>query len=360
MSAADPPAPIRQRVRLADVAARAGVTKATISRLLNQDPTLSIRPETRQRVLDAVAELGYQPHAGARALARNETRALALLIPDLTNLTYSRIVRGAFRRAIEKGFVLLIAEDVNAPGVVADESATDDVGTFADTAFTDLVSSHRVDGLIVASAQPEDSIVRVLAEQRVPHVFVNRAVPGSGRNVTMDVAAASTLVIRHFSELGHRRIAHIAGPAVIVPSLERERSFLEAMAEHGIAAPLVHREAFSAEGGYRAARAIVDDDPLVTAIYVSTYVQAIGALKALADAGRRVPQDVSVVSFDDAPQADFLSPPLTTVAMPLTELGATAVDALVDQLEQHPPVDVMLTRPPRLVLRASTAPAPSE
>lgn len=355
MSSAEPPGTVRRRVRLADVAARAGVTKATVSRVLNQDRTLSIRPETRQRVLDSATELGYQAHAGARALARNETRALALLIPDLTNLTYSRIVRGAFRRAIEKGFVLLIAEDVNAPGVVADPHVGGAVEVSADAAFADLIGAHRVDGLIVASAQPEDSIVQILAEQRLPHVFVNRAVPGSGRNVTMDVAAASALVIRHFTDLGHQRIAHIAGPVMILPSFAREHAFLQSMAELGIERPLVHREAFSAEGGYRAALAVVAADPQVTAIYVSTYVQAVGVLKALADAGLRVPEDVSVVSFDDAPQADFLTPPLTTVAMPLTELGAAAVDALVDQLEQQPPVDVMLTRPPRLVLRASTA-----
>ncbi|MEV8135203.1 LacI family DNA-binding transcriptional regulator [Microbacterium aurantiacum] len=351
--------PTSRRVRLADVAERAGVTKATVSRLLNQDKALSIRPETRRRVLDAVAALGYQPHAGARALARNETRALALIIPDLTNLTYSRIVRGAFRRAIEKGFVLLIAEDVTAPGVAVDGLAEEVPGTAADTAFADLVSSRRVDGLIVASAQPGDSMVRILEEQRIPHVFVNRAIPDSNRNVTMDVAAAGDLVIRHLTGLGHRRIAHIAGPGEILPSLERERAFLQSMAALGVDDPHVHRGAFSAEGGYRAALAMVAEDPGVTAIYVSTYVQAVGALKALSDFGLRVPEDVSVVSFDDAPQADFLTPPLTSVAMPLTELGAAAVDALVSQLAQQEPADVLLTTAPRLVLRASSAVAPT-
>ncbi|WP_084963929.1 LacI family DNA-binding transcriptional regulator [Thermoactinospora rubra] len=332
-----------RRTRLEDVAARAGVTKSIASRVLNDDPTVSVRPETRERIIQAAVELGYRAHAGARALAGAEARALALLIPDLTNLTYSRIVRGAFQRAREHGYVLLIAED------------TGDLAT--DTSFTDLVSAGRVDGLIVASAKPGDPIVGLLAGRRVPHVFVNRAIPGSGRNVTMDVAAASREAVGHLAGLGHRRIGHVAGPAGIVPALDREAAFLQACRDAGVEACPVQRAEISEEGGYRAALRLLRRHRTVSAVYASTFTQAIGVLRALRELGREVPGDVSVVAFDDLPQADYVDPPLTTVAMPLVELGAAAVDALIGQLRGGAPADVVLAAHPALMLRASTAPA---
>jgi DNA-binding LacI/PurR family transcriptional regulator len=330
--------PRGERVRLIDVATRSGVTKSVVSRVLNDDPTLTVRPDTRQRIRAAALELGYRAHAGARALAGAEARALALLIPDLANPVYSRIIRGAYRRARHCGYVVLLAEDT-----------TDDQ---ADEVFTNLVEAGRVDGLLIASARPGH---RLLASERlahVPHVFVNREVPGSGRNVGMDLPAASATAVRHLHDRGHRRIAMVSGPAELYPAHARERGFTAQMSELGLPSA-VARGSFSEEGGAYAATQLLANGSTPTAVYCSVLSQAIGALHVIRGHGYRVPHDISVVSFDDLPLAAYLDPPLTTVAMPLPELGATAVDALLDQLQGLPPADVAVPAIPTIVERHS-------
>lgn len=330
------------RARLIDVAHRAGVTKSVASRVLNGDPTLSARDETRQRVRDAAAALGYQPHAGARALARAQARAIALLIPDLTNPVYARIIRGAYQRALERGYVLLFIEDV--PGRQADEM------------LLDLVSSGRVDGLLIASARPGRQWLRSNELAAVPHVFVNREVRSSHRNVTTDLAAASAVAVRHLAAHGHQRIGHVAGPQRVPSSAARCRGFLAEADRLGLPSAPVAHGAFSEEGGAKAATRLLTERPDLTALYVSTLGQAIGVLHAARLCNRRVPDSLSVITYDDLPLADYLDPPLTTVAMPLQELGAAAVDALWDQLNGNPPHDVRVPAQPTVVPRRSVGP----
>lgn len=327
------------RVRLIDVARRCGVTKSVVSRVLNDDPSLNVRPETRQRIRAAALELGYRAHAGARALAGAETRALALLIPDLANPVYSRIIRGAYRRAREHGYVVLLAEDT------ADDGA--------DEAFADLVEAGRVDGLLIASARPGHRLLSSARLARIPHVFVNREVPGSGRNVAMELAAASATAVRYLHGMGHRRIAMVSGPADLQPAQLRERGFVDAVRALGLPSELVARGEFSEQGGASAAGRLLDREPGPTAVYCSTLGQAVGALHAIRTRGLRVPADVSVVTYDDLPLAGYLDPPLTSVAMPLLELGAAAVDAVLQQLAGGPAADVAIRVPPAIVERGS-------
>lgn len=330
------------RARLADVAERAGVTKSIASRVLNKSPSLSIRPETRERVVAAARDLDYRPHAGARALAAAEARSLALLLPDLTNPTYSRIVRGAFRRAQRHGYVLLISED--------------DGTQLIEQSFTDLVGTGRVDGLIVASAEIGSSISEELRRLRVAHVFVNRASAGSQRNVTMDLPLASAAAVAHLVGLGHTEIGHIAGPTRTSPAVERERGFREAAAQHALTSTRIARGEFSEAGGSQATHTLMDAHPELTALYVGTLPQAIGSLHALRERNLRIPEDVSVISFDDLPLAEYLNPPLTSISMPLVELGEGAVDALIAQLGGAEPHDVVVSTEPVVVPRASTGP----
>lgn len=329
------------RVRLSDVAARAGVTKSVASRVLNGDPTLSARPETRQRVVEAARALGYRAHAGAQALAQARARALALLIPELANPAYSRIIRGAYHRAAERGYVVLLAED--SPGAEAGEP------------FTDLVGSGRVDGLLIASARSGHRLLNASRLAGVPHVFVNRKVAGSGCNVTVDLHAAGMVAAEHLIGLGHRRIGHVAGPTGTASGHAREEGFRAALRGVDVAAPVVARGDFSESGGAAATARLLRDAPDLTAIYTSTLTQAVGALHALRQAGRRVPRDVSLLTYDDLPFAEYLDPPLTATAMPLQELGAAAVDALLAQLAGEPPRDVLVPGAPVVIERASTA-----
>lgn len=328
------------RVRLIDVAAAAGVTKSIASRVLNEDPTLVVQPRTRTRVLEAAHQLGYRPHPGARALATARTMTLALIAPALDNPPYVTISRGAFRRASELGYLSLLAEDLEDHPVERH-----------------IVDGGRVDGVLMGSAYAGHPLVDRLARSGLPHVFLNRSIEGSGRNVTMDVSAASRLAVDHLRGLGHRRIVHLAGPPNIEPSAVRSRAFAEAIGSAGLPLLDVTHADFAEAAAYQAMPDLLRSTP--TAIYTSSLGQGIGALRALADAGIRVPQDMSIIAFDDFPVADYVVPRLTAIRMPLLELGAAAVDALVAQLDGGEPADVTIDLPGTLVIRESTGPVPA-
>jgi DNA-binding LacI/PurR family transcriptional regulator len=332
------------RARLEDVARAAGVSKSTVSRVLSNDATLSVRDETRERVRALAQELDYRPHPVARALATPATGALALLVPTLSNPAYVEIIRGAYRRARERGYVLLCAEDFE------DQEA--------DEAFTELVDGGRVDGLLIASARPENRLLDALERHWVPHVFVNRSVPGARANVTLDVARASRVAYEHLAGLGHTAIGHVAGPRDVQSARGREEAFVVAAAEHGHAEPPVAHGAFTPSGGTTAGEYLLTQHPGLTAVFTSSLAQAIGLLHAARTLGRAVPADLSVIAYDELPVAAYLAPPLTTVAMPLGELGAAAVDVLAELLDGGSPTSQVLGSAPELVERASTAPPP--
>lgn len=337
--------PQPMRARLVDVADAAGVTKSVVSRALNGDETLSIRDETRARILETALALNYEPHAGARALAGARTRSLALLIPDLTNAVYARIARGSYQRARERGFAVLLAEDAEWSRTQSD--------------YTDLVSAGRVEGLLISSARERHPLLSGRRLQNVPHVFVNRTVAGSNRNISVDLVGASKAAFDYLYGLGHRQLGHISGPGDLSPARERERGFLLEAEAMGISEPCVVHEAYSEEGGYRAVGELLEMAPNVTAIFAGTLPQSIGALKALHELGKRVPEDISLLSSDDLPMASYLQPSLTTMALPLQELGSAATDALIDQLDGAPPRDVVLGGSAQVIERSSTAPPPA-
>jgi LacI family transcriptional regulator, galactose operon repressor len=333
------------RVRLEDVAREAGVSKSIASRILNESPDLVVRPETRSRVMEVARELRYQPHAAARGLRRAQTGMLGLLIPNLTMPVYALIVRGAVRRARELGFAVLLTEDDGSSASAED--------------YVPLVRSGRIDGLVIASARSRHPLVRMLGEESAPHVFANRAVRGSRRNVTMDDRRASIAALDELHRLGHRRIGLVAGPRGNDPARRRAESFERRALELGLEqAPIVEGD-FTEAGGAELAGALLEEHPDLTAIATGGISQAIGTLHAAWRLERAVPRDLSVISFDDIPLAEYLRPPLTTVRMPLAELGATAVDALVDQLYGREPHDVVVATRARVISRLSTAKAPS-
>ncbi len=329
------------RVRLEDVARAAGVSKSTASRALN-DPLAPLREETRARVRKAVEELAYRPHAGARALKRADTGALGLVVPDLTNPVWARIVRGAVNQARDRDFSVLLIEDVEP---AATQAMVDD-----------LVRAGRIDALVMASATPGHPLVAALPDLLVAHVFLNRAVAGSGRNVVAHDAATSELALDHLHGLGHRVVGLVSGPPGLSTIEARAASFAARAALLGLdAAPIVPAE-LSEQGGAEAMRALLDGGPPVTAVAVNLLSQAIGVLSALWDAGLEVPGDVSIVCYDDLPLADYLRPALTRVRVPLAELGAVGVDEAIAQVLGGPGRDVLLGVEPQLIVAGSSAP----
>lgn len=333
-------APPSRPARLSDVAEAAGVHVSTASRVLNGTGGVSIRPETRERIVRSAERLRYRPNAIARGLKLATTGAIGLLLPTLRNPVLSKIIRGAFDRAWERGFVVLLAED------------TGDVA--AAEAYERLVGEGRIDGLLIASARPGHPLIRHVADHPVPCVFVNRRHPGSGRNVAMREEDAGRLAAEHLLGLGHRRLAHLAGPEGLDTGARRLEGFVSAARAAGVA-PTVEHAPFEERGGHAAMHALLGLEPAPTGVFISNINQAVGATAAVHQGGFGIPGDVSLVGYDDDPVGEFLQPPLTTIAMPLDELGAAAVDALIDQVQGGRPRDVIIETPPRLVLRGSSA-----
>lgn len=316
--------------RLIDVATAAGVTKSTASRVLNGDPTVAVRPETRQRIVDAAAHLDYAPHSGARALAAGRTMTIAVITPQLDNPTHIPLMRGLHARAAELGYFALMVEDLDGRPIAPE-----------------LLARGRVDGVVVGSAFAGHPLVDHLASSGLPHVYVNRAVEGSGRNVTMDVAAASRTAVEFLRAAGHARLAHLAGPDHIVPSRERRLAF-----EAAAPGSTVVEAGFTEVGGYDSADALLASG--ATAIFTSSLGQGIGLLRRLHELGAAVPGDVAVLANDEVAVGQYLTPSLSTVAMPLEQLGAAAADAVIAQIEGGEPQDVTLATSPRVIERETT------
>lgn len=330
--------PRRVRARLADVAAAAGTSKPIASRVLNDDPTLTVG--LRQRVLVAARELGYRPHAAARGLRRAETGALGMLVPSLENPVYTQLMRGAFQRAEERGFTVLLAEDF-------EEQEAGGI-------FARLVLEGRIDGLIVASTRPGHRLVELLAERPLPHVFVNRALPGSGRNVVMRDERGVDLALEHLVSLGHRCVGLIAGPLGLDPVARRLEAFRAAAARLGLGETPVEEASFDEVGGADALRRLLTAPRRPTAVCTGTVSQAIGAVNAAWQLGVAIPDELSLVAHADTRLAEFVVPPLTAVRMPLAELGEAGVDVLVEQIETGVRRDLVIPAIPKLIVRASS------
>jgi len=327
--------------RLEDVAEAAGVHVSTVSRVLNGRAAAAVRPETRERIEEAATRLRYRPNAIARGLKLASAGALGLLVPSLRNPVYSAIIRGAFDRAWERSFVVLLAEDLGAPS--------------AQQAYERLVEEGRIDGLLIASARPGSPLFDHLASDPIPCVFVNRRHRGSGRNAVMREEDAGRLAAEHLLGLGHTRLAHISGPPELDTAHRRAEGFASAVraAAHRcsvVAAP------FEEPGGMAAMQELLGRRVPPTGVFASNINQAVGAMAGARLAGRSIPGQVSLVGYDDDPLCDCLEVPLTAIRMPLSELGRVAVDALIDQVEGAAPRDIVVETAPELVVRGSTAP----
>lgn len=334
-------------VTVHDVARHAGVSIATVSRALNDRSRISAA--TRDRVLRVAAELGYHPNDLARGLAGMATRTIALLLPDITNPFFPELVKGVQTVADQRGHLLLMCHN-----------ADDEAKAIADLV---LLRRKRVDGiLLVASTLPGVGVVA--ASAGIPTVVLDRRVPGLDADlVTVDHRAGARLGVEHLLGLGHRRIAHLTGPAGVVSSQERCEGWREALLAAGVdpAPELVVHGDFTEDGGYAAGRELITRGGGITAVFAANDLAAIGLLRALTEAGLRVPHDVSVVGFDGVHLAAYTSPKLTTVAQPIFDLGRTAAELLLDRLAAAPAPDAepkTLVLPTRLELRNSTAPNP--
>ncbi|WP_332643544.1 LacI family DNA-binding transcriptional regulator [Aeromicrobium sp.] len=326
---------------MSDVAALAGVDTSVVSRVINGDERLLVRPETRQRVLDAIDRLGYRPNIAARMLKTSRTMAIGLVIPDFANASHAQIAIGAEQRANDAGYILLVASGA---------------------AEHRLAQLHgRVDGLLYAIATG-DPAAPVQLPEGIPCLLVNRREPHLGPSVIGNDEASAEVATQHLIDLGHRRIAHLVVNVPLDTGNRRTAGYLRAMSNAGLPVPpeLGITTDVDEIGGYKATLELLHREPRPTALLIATSRWAMGALAACDELGVRVPEDLSIVAFSDTPIGEFMHPALTTVELPLRAMGVTAVEMLLRLIDDEDVADVELDELPRLTQRASTAPPPPD
>ncbi len=331
---------------LREVAAKAGVHPSTASRALNPATEALVNPQTKTRVHEAADQLGYQANSLARGLKTNTTFTIGMLLPDLMNPLFPPIVRAVEDYLGDAGYTLILANTDN------------DVDKERSAVLTML--GRKVDGLIMATALRNDPLIGEITNRGTPVVLVNRATDDPTiSSVTGDDDLGMQLVVEHLVELGHRRIAHIAGPQYVSTGLARYQSFLHWTHAYDVqpGSDLVaFADRFTDGAGASAFRELMARDRPFTAVVAANDLIAIGCYDAAAPNGLKVGVDMSVTGYNDMPFADRLNPQLTTVRVPHYEIGWRAAQLMIDTLGEDDRQAETVKLTPTLVVRDSTGP----
>lgn len=328
---------------LQQVADAAGVHRSTASRALNPETAGLISPEMVARVAEVAARLGYRRDLLAASLRTSRTRLVGVLVPDLANPVFAPILAGVEAAMAEQGYAVLVAH-------AADDAAALDL--------VDGLVARRAEGLILATARERDPVLARCVALGLPTVLVNRADPeGRLPAVTPDDREGMRLAVRHLVALGHRRIAHLAGPGDVSTGRLRAEGYEAAMAEAGIApGPVVAAAAYTREAGREAADHLLAAAPAPTAIAAANDLLALGAVQALAARGLRCPEDVSVTGHNDMPLVDMVQPPLTTVRISHDRIGREGARLLLERIARPDAPPAQIRTAVDLVVRGSAAP----
>ncbi|MGO4706222.1 LacI family DNA-binding transcriptional regulator [Microvirga sp. 2MCAF38] len=331
--------------RIQDVAKLAEVSTATVSRAL-ANPNL-VSEETRGRVLEAIAKIGYVPNPAARSLRSQKTYMVLVVLPNLANTFFSKILRGIEETLFEAGYGMIIGDLDGSPEKEAH--------------FAGFTAAGRVDGAILLNGHlfgQSRNAKGVPASINIPLVALCEAIPGAAiPQIEIDNRAAARRMTQHLASLGHRRIAYLTGPAENVLEKERIRGYRDGLRTEGLAfdPDLVIKGDYTVESGVEAGRDLLSRSTRPTAVFCTSDEMAIGLMRTLHSSGVRVPQDISVAGFDDIEFAAVADPALTTIHQPRRELGQAAAAALIDLLQgRTTPERIRLKT--ELVVRDSTIP----
>lgn len=329
---------------LEDIAKRAGVSRSTVSRVINEHEHIS--EGVRQRVLRVIKETGYRPNAAARTLASQRSQVIGLVLPHSVSLLFTDpyfpfLIKGITQACNRYGYTLALFLF----------STKEEENKF----FTQVPDRGLLDGVIVQSDHKGDQqIIRRLLEANLPQVVIGRPIhPENVSFVDVDNTRASYNAVSHLVRLGYQRIATITGPLASTVGIDRKEGYLRALTERGysIDSQLIAEGDFTERGGYYAMQTLFSAQP--DAVFVASDVMAIGAIRAIQDQGLRVPEDVAVIGFDDFPLTTLSDVELTTVRQPVVETGIKAVELLIDLIEngKHPPRNIILNS--QLIVRSS-------
>lgn len=333
---------------ISDVARLAGVSTMTVSRVVNKSDYVS--ELTRVRVERAIAELAYVPNALARQLRTKRTKTLALVMADITNPFFTTVARGVEDVAGPRGFGVLFCN--------TDESEVEEVD------YVSMLIQRQIDGVLLVPATSSSRSLALLRSQNVPVAILDRRVRSRHVDVVRgDSEAGAYTLVRYLIELGHRRIAVLAGRKTVSTSVDRVAGFTRALAEAGIVPDpaLVRYGGYHQSEGYAMARDVLDVVPAPTAIFAANNFIAVGAIRAVREAGLRVPADLSIVGFDDLPSDWSMDPFLTVVAQPAYTIGQRAAELLLERIDGHAPTTAReIVLPGELIVRRSSGPPRAE
>jgi LacI family transcriptional regulator len=330
------------RLTIIEIAKQAGVSRSTVSRVINDDPNVNVT--TRQRVRTVMQKLNFQPNAAARGLAAGKTRILGLVIPMGVAALFSdpyfpQLIQGITAACNQHDYstMLWLAEP-----------------EYERRTIQQIVSAGMIDGLIVASALTDDAVVDAVRGRNLPFVLIGRhPIHADITYVDVDNRMSSRDAVLHLLRLGYKRVATISGPLNMIGGMDRLAGYKDALRARGLIAEaqLIAEGDFSEEGGYRAMHELLPQSP--DAIFVASDSMALGAMRALREAGKRIPEDTALVGFDDMPFAARTDPPLTTVRQPIHRAGFVAAETLMDMIQDEDTAPRRVILPTELVIRES-------
>ena len=332
-------------MNIAEIARRANVSTATVSRAINQSGP--VKAATARKVWRAISELNYYPNSHARTLVSGRSRLIGLIVSDITNPFFPELIRSFETHASQQQYDLLL-------------TSTDYLTTRMTTCLRRMLE-RKVDGVAMMTSEMDVSLIKELGKRNVPLVFMDVGQVGARMShVAIDYANGVRQAVDHLVGLGHRQIGFISGPLDLHSARTRRQSFVDSMRSHGLAPDrrFIREGTHTADGGQKAMAAILRLAKPPTAVVASNDWTAIGALHAIHAHGLRVPQDISLVGFDDIPLASYTNPALTSVRMSAADVGATAFDALFKLIAGERLEGDVYQVPTRLVVRESTAKPP--
>ena len=334
----------KKKVTIKDVAAKAGVHPSTVSRVLNPETASMVSKRVAKRVAGIAEKMGYKSSPMASGLRTGRSYTVGVLIPDLTNPIFPPIVRGIERSLGEEGYIAVLADSEN--------------NLKNEQAILDSMKARHVDGLILATALRKDAAVSACIDEQIPLVLVNRSIDSHAvTEVINDDEQGIKLAIEHLFELGHRRISYLGGPQETSTGRDRYRAFRKTIQAFRLEADtrlMVNCRAFTETEGHRGFLSLLSKDLPFSAVVAANDLLALGCYDALKECGLQCPGDISVTGFNDTPFMDRISPPLTTVQIPLDEMGAKAAKLLLNIIRKPEAKCQTIKLEPKLIIRGST------
>ena len=329
-------------VSIKDVAKRANVSTATVSRVLSKPET--VKEETTKKVLRAIKELNYQPNALARQLRRLETKTILVVVPDITNPFFSKVLRGIESVAIENGYQVLLADTGN--------------HIEREKGYFNILRQKKADGMILLTARVDPHLIEEIAHE-YPVVLACEYIEGSNiPTVSIDNVSAARKATEHLIQLGHKRIGFISGPLNVVLGKDRLKGFYQGMAQNNLEVEpvLVQEGDFSYESGFNIMMKFLALMNPPTGVFVANDEMAFGAIQAIKSKGLHVPDDISVIGFDDIKFSAIFEPPLTTISQPTFEIGSLAMQLLIRLINKEEMQKNQYILEDQLIIRKSCSP----